>query len=270
MKEPADACPPGETMVPLKPIEIELREKPKPDPVVADLERRLRDLEARLSDKARMLDRKVEAPFEVVNEAGVKVFSVEEESLGERSVNVFNDAGKRVAWLYGSDERGWMRTMSATSDLFAEITPDGFSVRNHDLGRHRVDLGRINHARHGLRLFNVNEKMVAGIGQSEAESGIVVIADADGKRRFGMRTTSATNAAGKVQIVNAQEVEIASLSVDERQNGLLQLRNGDGVTMVEAGTLDTGVGVVRAGPGAFQHGIGFLGLPGSYIQGKPQ
>ena len=33
-------------------------------------------------------------------------------------------------------------------------------------------------------------------------------------------------------------------------------------------TLDTGIGLVKAGPGAFQPGFGPLGLPGSYIQGK--
>ena len=38
--------------------------------------------------------------------------------------------------------------------------------------------------------------------------------------------------------------------------------------MVEAGTLDTGIGLVKAGPGAFQPGFGPLGLPGSYIAGK--
>jgi hypothetical protein len=50
---------------------------------------------------------------------------------------------------------------------------------------------------------------------------------------------------------------------------LLQLRNSEGVTMVEAGTIKS-VGLVLAGPGAFRHGLHFVGLPASYIEGKPK
>lgn len=266
MKDPAAACPAGEAEVPLKSLGLTPDETPSPDSAVADLGRRLRELEARLRDSSRMLDRKVEAPFEVVNEAGTKVFSVEEESVGDRTVNVFNNAGKQVAWIYGGDDRGWLRTMSATSNLMAEISPDGLIVRDRESPDRRVYLGRINDIRHGLSFSNTSAKIVAAIGQSEAESGIVVIADAQGKYRARM---SVPAGGGNITIINAQDIEMATLSVDGRQNGLLQLRNDQGATMVEAGTLD-GVGVVRAGPGAFQHAIGFLGLPASYIQGKPE
>jgi hypothetical protein len=40
--------------------------------------------------------------------------------------------------------------------------------------------------------------------------------------------------------------------------------------MVDAGVEPGGFGVVRAGPAAFKSGFGLLGLPGSYIAGKPQ
>jgi hypothetical protein len=40
--------------------------------------------------------------------------------------------------------------------------------------------------------------------------------------------------------------------------------------MVAAGVQPGGFGVVQAGPGSFSPGYGLLGLPGSYIAGKPQ
>jgi hypothetical protein len=56
--------------------------------------------------------------------------------------------------------------------------------------------------------------------------------------------------------------------VQRRDAGVLQLTNATRTVMVEAGVLDTGIGVVRAGPAGFNSGIGFLGLPGGLIQGK--
>ena len=40
--------------------------------------------------------------------------------------------------------------------------------------------------------------------------------------------------------------------------------------MVNAGVFPSGIGAVRAGPGAFQHGLMFIPLPASYIEGKKQ
>jgi hypothetical protein len=61
---------------------------------------------------------------------------------------------------------------------------------------------------------------------------------------------------------------IASLSgAGVNGSGVLQLRNNADTVMVEAGVLDTGIGVVRAGPGAFQHGLHWIGLPASYNEG---
>ena len=101
--EAPGACPAGQTLVPLTPIDVKPDEKPKEDSAAADLQRRLREMEGRLKGKARMLGSTVEAPFEVFNDAGVKIFSVEESSLDGREVKFFNNAGKHVAWMYGSD-----------------------------------------------------------------------------------------------------------------------------------------------------------------------
>ena len=106
------------------------------------------------------------------------------------------------------------------------------------------------------------------MGQSSVESGVAIIADTLGQPRLRMFMAGPAAGAGKVALVNSEDVEVATLAVDGQQNGLLQLFNGEGTKMVEAGTLDTGIGVVKAGPGAFQPGFGPLGLPGSFIQGK--
>ena len=269
LNEPAGVCEPGETQVPLKSVEMEREEKKAPDPAVADLQKRLSELEDRLGAAAKMLDGKVEAPFEVFNPAGTRVFAVEEQTLGSRSIRAFNDAGKEAAWINIADSGAFLRLWSTTSQLIAEFEPEDFQVRDRELDDRRIDLGPTEGPRHALRLYNKAERVIAGIGQSMVESGVVLIGDEQGKPRFRMSMGSQAANFGKVELVNTEDIEIATLGVDDRQNGLLQLRNKEGVTMVEAGTVKS-VGIVLAGPGAFRHGLHFVGLPASYIEGKPK
>src|SRR5688572_3173092 len=199
LKEPAGVCEPGETQVSLKSVEMERDEKKPPDPAVADLEKRLRELEDRLSDAAKMLDGKTEAPFEVFNPAGTRVFAVEEASLGLREIRAFNDAGKEAAWLSVGDTGTYLRLWSTTSQLTAQIQPEDFRVRQHDLVKQLIDVGPTEGPRHALRLYNKKEKVIAGIGQSAVESGIVLVADEEGKDRFRMLMGSEAANVGKVQ-----------------------------------------------------------------------
>lgn len=74
---------------------------------------------------------------------------------------------------------------------------------------------------------------------------------------------------GIVEVVNGEGVGVARMSAAGYDGaGLLQLTNASGTVMVEAGVTKDGIGVVRAGPAGFNSGVGFLGLPGSLIQGR--
>jgi hypothetical protein len=97
----------------------------------------------------------------------------------------------------------------------------------------------------------------------------VSVFDAAGNKRVRLDCESAQGS-GMVAVSNVDGLDVAMLSARAAgSSGLLQLTNGSGTVMVEAGVLATGIGAVRAGPGGFQHGLGFLGLPASYIEGKP-
>ena len=74
---------------------------------------------------------------------------------------------------------------------------------------------------------------------------------------------------GLVNIFNGLGQAVAALTEGAAAGGLLQLSNSGGEVMVEAGVAAQGFGVVRAGPDGFKPGLGFFGVPGSYIAGKP-
>lgn len=74
-------------------------------------------------------------------------------------------------------------------------------------------------------------------------------------------------AAGAEITVNGLDGNPIASLVRTTNGGKLELSNTGGQLMVEAGTTDSGVGVVRTGPMSRVPG-GLMGVPGSYISGK--
>ena len=265
LNDPPGPCRPGERRLVLKAPELEdpkKDEEPK-DKRVAELDDRLKALEER-NRLGRLLGSRVVAPFEVTDEAGRRVFYVE-----EGSVRLYNTGGAAVARIVANEHGGYFEGRSATAPVTAAIGSSdqqvGVIVQESD--KRRVSLGRNNQGNYGVRIYNASEKLVAGLGQSEAGSGIAVVADAQGNPKAQMYSLPA--GAGMVEVVNASGVGVATMSAAGHGGaGMLQLTNGSGTVMVEAGVLPTGIGVVRAGPAGFNSGVGFVGLPSSLIQGK--
>jgi hypothetical protein len=131
--------------------------------------------------------------------------------------------------------------------------------------RDRIDLGRSKEARYSLRVFGPGSKMVAGIGQSEAGSGLALVNDTNESRSVMMNILKGV--AGQVTIANSKGTDVAFLSSGGGA-GLLQLTDGSGTPMVEAGVTKDRLGVVRTGPGMYHSGVGILGLVPSFIIGK--
>lgn len=268
---PEVACAAGERRLRLKGPELQKPcEEPRAD--VATLNQRLSELERAVD--ARRQSSPAIAPFEVVNEAGIRVFSVEQFNPGipDQFVTEFhNDTGQRVGVVSVTAEGG---SLSLFAGGGADSLSATISARGTDVGvaitdaQPRLRLGRRENGRYGVQVFSRAGKMVAGIGESEVGSGIALVADADGTPRVSMFRHSETRN-GHLAIANAAGQQVATLSgAGFQDSGLLQLTNASGTVMVEAGTVDTGVGFVRAGPGAFRSGLMFAGLPGSYIVGK--
>jgi hypothetical protein len=260
-------CRPGERRLVLKAPDLEdvkPDETPKDDKKVADLDRRLKGLEER-NQRGHLLGSRVVAPFEVVNEAGKRVFYVQ-----EGSTSAYNAAGTMVARIVANENGGSFEGRSATAPVTASIGSSGqqMGVVIQENDRQRVQLGRNDKGNYGARIYSATGKLVAGIGQSQAGTGIAMVADAAGTPKAKMY--SLPSGAGIVEIINGQGIGVATMSsAGPGGAGLLQLTNASGTVMVEAGVSRSGIGIVRAGPAAFNSGIGFLGLPGSYIEGRP-
>lgn len=277
------SCSAGDRRVALKAPEIEKSCEKERQGEVAGLRKRLADLEAKgdAGDPS-----KVTAPFEVVNERGTIVFSVEESQGGDLPAltKFFNETGARIATIAARERGGELKVSSigpptgagAASGLsgveatlstwgdYADFTVNANSNLRLELGRRRVS------GNYGLSTFNEGGKLVAGLGSTKDGSGIALIFDALGRARIALQCDAA-NGPGMIQVFNAATLPVATLSgKGAAESGLVQLTNDAGEPMVNAEVFPTGLGAVRAGPGAFQHGIMFLPLPASYIEGKKE
>lgn len=273
------ACPAGERKIRLKEPEVERPCEPKRQANVDALRNRLAVLEARTDEGAR---EKAIAPFEVVNEAGIIVFSVEEPNGDLPALTkIFNETGAGVATIAARTTGGEVSVFtarpsagagqSAGSGVEATLAAWGdysdFTVNVNSTNR--VQLGRRRGSGNfGLSTFGAGGNLAAGMGEAKDGYGIAMVFDASGKARVALACETASGP-GMVHVYDAAEKPVAALTATGAANsGLLQLTNSAGEPMVNAEVFPSGIGAVRAGPGAFQHGVMFLGLPASYIEGK--
>ena len=263
---PTMPCAPEERRVRLQLIREEDKDCKEDDGRVERLERRLRDLEAR-DRRGTMRGRRVVAPFEVVMKKGdghVRLLRIE-----EQNVTFYNGDGKPVAWIVADNSGGMLQTQSVAGNREARIAAQDkrahLLIKEND--QDRIDLGRQATGRYSLQVFGAQNKMVAGMGQSEGGSGLVRIADATGAQRALMWVDSSTSG-GRVDVSNSGGATVGVISASSLA-GQLQLTDGGGRNMVEAGVIDSGAGVVRTGPNMRNSGVGIVGLVPSYILGKP-
>jgi hypothetical protein len=266
LTDPAVPCAAGERRLRLRQPEVE---KPKEENQAAEnrragaLDDRLKRLEEKVSRRF-LTPSRVVAPFEVVTENDQKILRVE-----EGQTRFFNAAGKTVARIVANENGGYLETVSGTKDLHAVIgtSDQRASVLIVEGSRERISLGRSDNGGYGLRVNEPGGKTIAGIGEARVGGGGVVgVGDKTAEQRA--RIFANPKGGGILEILNGEGQSVATLSTREQGSGLLQVNNGSGVVMVEAGVTKDDIGVVIAGPAAFQPSIGFLGLPGSYIQGK--
>ncbi|HKU17465.1 MAG TPA: hypothetical protein VJQ52_23935 [Steroidobacteraceae bacterium] len=229
-----------------------------------ELARRVKDLETR-AYQGRLGGSKVVAPFEVTNEAGTRIFRVE-----DGYVWFYNSTGATSARVVMQDKGGYFIASSTTAKLTATIgavgTQANVFVMEND--QHRINLGRNDKGRFGLRVYEPGGKIVAGIGQGNGNDGVVTIGDAQGSQRAVMFVSQ--GGGGILQVLNKAGNSVGSLYATDAGNGRMELFNDAGLVMVQAGVNEHNIGMVRAGPAGFHPGVGILGLPGSYIAGKAE
>jgi hypothetical protein len=246
---------------------------------LADLEGRLRALE---DDAAHgVLGNKVTEPFQVTTDSGQPIFRVAanqptiEKNAGKNSnvmVGLYAPFDGRLkagivamspggAWFFSNSNRRQRDTrlwMGVQGDHHAGLVMEERDVL-------RIDLGKADSGRFGLRVFDQAGALSAALGQSVANSGIALAA-AQGAVTTRMYVTSGK---GTFSVTTGNDSDITVLTEADTAGGLLRLLSSDGTPMVEAVALKGGVGFVGAGPGSFKSGAGILGLPASYVVGKP-
>lgn len=273
-----DAAPgPGERKVLLKPPPFEPPCEAGVNADVAGLRNRIAALEARTDEGT---NEKATAPFEVVNDRGTVVFSVVEQPGDLPAVTrFFDDTGARTAMIAARGGGGEMSVYSARPTTAAGPSTSGVETTLSAWGDYadlsvtvnselRFRIGRRPKGNYALSMFNAAGKLAAGIAEADYGAGLAAIFDESGRTRIALHTDTA-DGPGLVQVFDTATLPVATLSgKGAADSGLLQLTNKSGDPMVNAEVLSTGVGVVFAGPSAFQHKLMFTPLPGSYIQGR--
>jgi hypothetical protein len=264
--EPNMPCAPEQRRVRLQLIREEDDECKEDDGRVERLERRLRDLEAR-DRRGTLRGRRVHAPFEVVmakGEAHSRLLHIE-----QQNVVFYNGDERPVAWIRADVNGGLLVTESVGGDRTALIAAQG--KRAHVLikenNQERVDLGRRENGRYNLQVFGAQNKLVAGIGQSKAGPGLVVVADAAGIEKASLFLDEAQRS-GRLEVANSSGTTVGAMAA-RPEAGFLQLKDSSGTAMVYAGINGNGAGVVNTGPDMRGFGVGLVGLVPSMILGKP-
>jgi hypothetical protein len=133
----------------------------------------------------------------------------------------------------------------------------------------RVHVGRGTGNNYGIWVQKAGGGVAAAIGEGKTGGGVVSVNDPAGKPRaelFGQGGVTVYNPSGKdVVSLNLNAANTASGVM--QLTGIFQILDGGGQTIVEAGRLPTGVGVVRVGPGTKCVPMGTLRV-GDCIMGR--
>jgi hypothetical protein len=106
--------------------------------------------------------------------------------------------------------------------------------------------------------------VTAGIGETVAGTGAVIVGGIDGKTKASMIIADGKPMVG---VYNGEGVAIAALTIGASDGGLFTLGGANGAPMVKMGVKNDRYGVVLAGPGAGFPLVPKSGLPGSYFLG---
>jgi hypothetical protein len=215
------------------------------DKAVADLERRIDRLEN-------------PTYFEVLTQKEEPIFQV-----ARGGVRIFNQQPQTVAFV-GTPDDGAFFTARSPAGMETSLAASGTNagVLIGDVNSNRIEIGSRNAGPYALR-FPSGKGLIAGIGQSRAGSGAVLVGTLPG-------VTAGSITAGDRGMV--------SLTKDGRPGGIAFLEASIGGGMIDIGN-DAGDSAVKMGHNGHRYGIvltgpvpGFpyvprSGLPGSYFMG---
>jgi mRNA-degrading endonuclease RelE of RelBE toxin-antitoxin system len=268
-------CPPGQRRLLLKRANSAANtEKPKdktlPDTSLdkaklEDLNRRLIKLEE--MGCAAFGKRRVVAPFEVVDRSGKLIFTVVENKVG-----LFDGPGIPIAAMVAYPQGGLFSARGGdVRVIFGINDPREAGLSVSEQGQTKIDFGKgLRKGNYRLLFLSNSDQVVAGIGESpDNKAGLLLINDGSGKQRAIMEVIDSGR--GRIGIMSGSSKPIAALTEGEKGGGVFYVCAAGGSCdppMVSAGTVDSGVGVVRTGPQFYIQGP--TGAPGSFLIGKKQ
>jgi hypothetical protein len=221
----------------------------------------LRDELDGLEQRMQAFDRA--ARFTVVNDRGQPIFEV-----APQQVRVYNTTAELVATIEAASAGGSITGRSADGAYVALLgaVTDLVGIRITERGVPRIELGRATSGNFSLRFPSPGKSAgaVAGIGESRAGTGAVVIGDAAGRAKASL---SLADGKGALGIFNDDGIAILSLTQGATAGGLLAIGDARGEPMAKMGVNEDRYGIVLTGPRAGFPLIPSSGLPGSYFLG---
>ena len=217
----------------------------KSDPL-ADIERRISNLEKT-------------SVFEVVDRHDKVIFSV-----APGLAQLYNSNGAVVAALGATSEGGVFvaRTSDTKLTAFVRAVGDRVGLRINEGTLTRLDLGRQEAGNYSFKI-PVGDKVLAGVGESKAGTGALVVGDLGGRTRAAVEVDAGK---GAVDIFNATGNGVASLTESVNGGGLLVLTDANSNATVMMKANNNRYGVVMALPPGLPY-VPKSGLPGSYMLG---
>lgn len=229
-----------------------LKEPPPSEPksdnaAVEDVERRIRNLEQT-------------SYFEVVSQkTGKPIFQV-----GPRGTRIFNESGGAVAWIGATESGGHFTARSLMTGAQASIAAAGSGAAvliGDEHNNDRIELGTRD-GPFGLR-FPSAKGLIAGVGQSRAGSGALIVGDLQGSTHGSF---TVTDGRGMLSVTKAGQGG-AAFAEATIGGGLLDIANAAGASAVKMGHNGHRYGIVLAGPVPGFPYVPRSGLPGSYFMG---
>jgi hypothetical protein len=216
------------------------------DKAVADLERRLRDLES-------------PTYFEVITQKEQPIFQVK---LG--GIRVFNQQQQAVAFVGTLDAGAYFTARSpAGMNTSLAASANSAGVLIDDLNSNRIEVGSRNAGPYALR-FPSGKGLIAGIGQSRASTGAVLVGTLP-----GVTAGSITAGDGRGMVSLTKDGRPGGIAFAEASagGGLIDIGNNTGDSAVKMGHNGHRYGIVLAGPVPGLPYVPRSGLPGSYFMG---
>ena len=214
----------------------------------------------RLASFQDRLSKLEQAPlFEVVDKDDSVVFRV---SRGR--VRMYNHTDIAVAGIEATADGGFFagRTVDGALTSFVGASAARAGVRIIEAGVPRMDLGKQQAGNYSLVIPSNIAGNIAGIGESRAGSGALVVGDQAGNHRALM----SSDGKGTLSIFNRTGITVLLLTEGDAKGGSLVINAASGEPMVKMNT-NGRYGAVLTGPVAGFPLIQGSGLPGSYVLG---